>query len=137
MVSVRRNADCNRVLAPAIMETRARPAVGQAVGLLAAFSIVAVLGSALPAHAESSWHCGTRLVGTGLTLDDVYARCGAPIDRTFSVEYVTVRVAYDVAVTRPVAVEQWLYNPGPNQFLRYLTFRDGTLVAIDEGSYGY
>jgi len=99
--------------------------------------LVLGLGSPGAACAASSWHCGQRLVGTGQTVDDVYERCGEPADRAFWTEYVTVRVSYDVAVTRPVALERWIYNPGPRQFLRYLTFRNGTLIAIDEGSYGY
>ena len=47
-----------------------------------------------------------------------------------------MRVARDVAVTRAVVIERWVYDRGPRQFVRYLTFEDGVLVAIDEGSYG-
>ena len=101
--------------------------------------VAALLGLVLlPTSADArSWRCGSRLVGTGQTIDEVYALCGAPADRTFETEYVTVRISCDVSVTRPVAVERWLYNRGPRQFLRYLTFRDGTLVDVDEGDYGY
>jgi hypothetical protein len=114
------------------MSTRGWPG---AVGL----TLALVLSSAaLPGIVRAdSWHCAHRLIGSGQTIDEVYERCGEPVDRSFATEYVTVRVAYDVAVTRVVPVERWLYNPGPRQFLRYLTFRDGILVAIDEGSYGY
>jgi hypothetical protein len=95
-----------------------------------------LLSPAYPALAASSWRCGSRLVGEGETIDDVYERCGEPTDRTVSMEFVTVRVSCDVSVTRAVPVENWTYDRGPKQFVRYLTFRDGTLVAIDEGSYG-
>jgi hypothetical protein len=93
---------------------------------------------ALPTPADArSWRCGARLVGSGQTIDEVYNLCGEPADRTFDTKYVTVRLSCDVSVTRAVAVEQWLYNRGPKQFLRYLTFRDGILVDVDEGTYGY
>jgi len=35
---------------------------------------------------------------------------------------------------RAVPVEHWIYSRGAKQFVRVLTFRDGRLVAIDEGS---
>jgi len=95
-----------------------------------------LLGHIRPALAASSLRCGSRLVGEGQTIDDVYDRCGEPTNRMVSVEFVTVRVSCDVTVTRAVPVENWTYNLGPKQFVRYLTFRDGTLIAIDEGSYG-
>ena len=70
-------------------------------------------------------------------MGDVYDLCGEPTERTASTEYVTVRLSCDVAVTRAVILEQWIYNRGPKQFVRFLTFRDGILVEIDEGTYGY
>jgi hypothetical protein len=106
------------------------------IAIPAAFVLLTLLSVAPPA-AASSWRCGPRLVGVGQTTADVYDLCGEPTDRAARTEYVTVRVSYDVAVTRPVVVEQWLYNRGPKQFQRVLTFRDGTLVDIDEGDYGY
>ena len=36
-----------------------------------------------------------------------------------------------------MAVERWVYDRGTRRLVRYLTFRDGRLVAIDEGGYGY
>jgi len=35
---------------------------------------------------------------------------------------------------RAVPVENWIYSRGAKQFVRVLTFRNGRLVAIDEGS---
>ncbi len=34
-------------------------------------------------------------------------------------------------------IEVWTYNLGRTQFIRYLTFRNGTLVDIKTGGYGY
>ena len=86
--------------------------------------------------AVGTWRCGARVVGVGRTMGDVYAICGEPTERTATTELVTVRVSYDVTVTRAVAIETWIYDRGPHQFVRALTFRDDVLVAIDEGSYG-
>jgi hypothetical protein len=105
-----------------------------AAALLAAVLIAPSTASAWPVG--SSFRCGSRLIGPGQTVDDVYALCGDPTDRAVSTELVTFRVAPDVAVTRPVVVDVWTYDRGPQQFVRFLTFRNGVLVDVDEGSYG-
>ena len=84
----------------------------------------------------SSLRCGSRLVGPGLTLDDVDARCGDPTAQFTTTELVTVHVGRDLAITRPVVVDVWTYDRGPRRFVRFLTFRNGVLVDVDEGSYG-
>jgi hypothetical protein len=98
---------------------------------------VSALVPSVAAAEPHSWRCGNRLVGIGQTTVQVHWLCGDPAERSTETVYVTERVARDVAVTRAVAVEAWLYNRGPKQFLRLLTFHDGTLVTIDEGTYGY
>jgi hypothetical protein len=105
-------------------------------GLWPILLVLVLFGQAAPARAASSWHCGSRLVGEGQSIADVYDLCGEPTVRTAMTEFVTVRVTSRVAVTRAVPVEQWTYNLGPTQFVRYLTFRAGTLVEIEEGAYG-
>ena len=100
--------------------------------------VLLVVGAASPALATtSSWRCGSRLVGAGSTIEDVYERCGEPSYRTASTEIVSVQVAPAVTVMTVVPIEHWTYNSGRKRFMRALTFRDGTLVDIDEGSYGY
>ena len=106
------------------------------VAVVAAVFQVSVSSAHAWPLAAGSWRCGARIVGPGQTTQDVYERCGEPTDRTAATELVTVRVARDVAVTRPVTFERWTYDRGANQFVRFLTFRDDVLVAIDEGSYG-
>jgi hypothetical protein len=100
-------------------------------------ALVAFLVAATPVLAASSYRCGSRLVGRGSGIEQVYNLCGEPTDRAMSTEFVTVKVSCDVTVTRAVQIEEWTYNRGPKQFLRYLTFRDGTLVGIEEGDYGF
>jgi Protein of unknown function (DUF2845) len=90
-----------------------------------------------PALGASSWQCGSRLVGPGQSTSDVYALCGEPTDRVASTEFVTFHARRGLEVTRAVFVERWRYDLGPRRFVRYLTFRDGRLVDIGEGGYGF
>jgi len=87
--------------------------------------------------AGSNLRCGNRLVSDGDRMDEVHRLCGEPTFRTTSTEYVSFETGAGVVVTRAVAVETWTYNRGPRAFVRYLTFRDGRLVHVAEGSYGY
>jgi hypothetical protein len=102
------------------------------------FGVAAVLTGAQPALAlaAGSWRCGSRLVGAGDAIENVYDLCGDPTERVASTAFVTVHVRCGVDVTRPVEIERWTYDRGPKQFVRSLMFVDGTLVQIDEGSYG-
>lgn len=105
--------------------------------LLGGLALVVPLVAASPGVAATSWQCGPRLVGTGQAPLDVYELCGEPTDRFATTELVTIRVGRGVYVTRAVPVERWTYDRGNRRLVRYLTFRDGRLVDIDEGGYGY
>lgn len=99
--------------------------------------LVATLAADAPAHAGGGFRCGNRLVHEGDRIDEVFRRCGEPTFRTFSIESVSVETAPGLFVTRQVQVETWTVNRGPREFVRYLTFRDGRLIRVDEGDYGY
>jgi hypothetical protein len=99
--------------------------------------LAALLGSGSAALAVTSWQCGARLVGTGQSPADVYALCGEPTERSFETELVTLRLGRGIYVSRAVPVERWTYDRGSRRLVRYLTFRDGRLVDIDEGRHGY
>ena len=103
----------------------------------ASLVVLAALALAAPAHAGGGLRCGNRLVDVGDRIDEVFRRCGEPTFRTFSIESVSVETAPGLFVTRQVQVEVWTVNRGPRTFIRYLTFRDGRLVRLDEGDYGY
>jgi hypothetical protein len=71
----------------------------------------------------------------------VEARCGEPASRDTKV--VDRRVSsvdqsglvFGDATT--LTVETWVYNFGPDSFLRLLKFVDGRLVKVETGGYGY
>lgn len=106
---------------------------------LAAGALVSALGAVdpSPAYAASSWRCGNRLVHGGDHQAEVHRRCGEPDFRTPSTEVISFETPSGLVVSKVVAVDIWTYNRGPREFIRYLKFRDGRLVEIIEGGYGY
>jgi hypothetical protein len=68
-----------------------------------------------------SMRCGGQLITLGDRELEVVETCGEP-DRVRSASYWR---------------EVWIYNFGPNTFVRYLTFVDGRLRRIQVGGYGW
>lgn len=98
--------------------------------------------AAVPAAADSL-RCGAHLVNDGDTRAQVADKCGDPVE----VEHRTIlrRPAVWVHGRRvfvgngeiEVPVDLWVYNLGPNQFMRRVRFENGVVVAIDTLDYGY
>lgn len=107
--------------------------------LLLALVMVGIASLAAPTvgEAASTLRCGNRLVKDGSRVDEVFRLCGEPTFRSFSTEIMSAETVRGVLVTKAVPVETWTYNRGPRAFVRYLTFRDGYLVHVTEGNYGY
>jgi hypothetical protein len=92
--------------------------------------------------------CSNRLVSKGDTTYVVRSRCGEPRDATRRVETRTERRRVRVPcgggvmcdrvqeVSFDVVIDEWVYDFGPQQFVRYVTFVDGKLAKVDTGSYG-
>jgi hypothetical protein len=95
------------------------------------------------AQADSAFRCGTKLVTEGDTRTDVSNKCGDPEE----VDHSSILVQPTAWIHgRPVLVgngfievpvEVWLYNLGPNKFMRRVKFQDGRVVAIETLGYGY
>jgi NAD(P)H-hydrate repair Nnr-like enzyme with NAD(P)H-hydrate epimerase domain len=115
------------------------------------YSAGAALGILLGAGdaAADGMRCGNRLVSKGDTTYAVRSRCGEPSDATRRVETRTERRRVRVAcgrgdarcervqeVSADVVIDEWVYDFGPQQFVRYLTFVDGKLFHVETGSYG-
>ncbi|MGE5842624.1 MAG: DUF2845 domain-containing protein [Deltaproteobacteria bacterium] len=101
-----------------------------------------------------AFRCGTQLVGEGDSRYEVQHKCGEPdhieyweeerIQRDFG-----LRREYDkrsgqqywtrtpLFVKEKVRVEEWTYNPGPTEFIRYLRFENGILTDISTGDKGF
>jgi hypothetical protein len=95
--------------------------------------------------------CGGRLVSDGDTLYEVRSTCGEPVDETHRTEFRTVknwvsgpcvqtgdqvRCGHAVERTVEVGIDEWTYDFGPHEFIRFLTFEQGKLVSIRTGDYG-
>ena len=63
---------------------------------------------------------------------DLYRNLFPPRDLRESEQY-----REPLFVEELVDVEEWVYNLGSLQFVRYLTFENGILVNIELGDYGY
>lgn len=107
---------------------------------LAAILLLALLASS-PAFA---FRCGGKLVSKGDTRTEVAAKCGEPAD------VLTQQSVYRRPVIwshgRPyyigedfieVPVESWIYNLGPNKFMRRIRFEGGIVTEIETLGYGH
>ena len=87
--------------------------------------------------------CGTSLISTGDTRDQVMAKCGNPADiERGSVLIPSVAWVNGVPVSAgntliEVPVELWTYNFGPTQLMRRVRFESGRVVSIEILGYGY
>jgi hypothetical protein len=118
---------------------------------LSLITVVIVLGLCSPSFA---FRCGTRLVSEGDSKYEVIQKCGEPAyvesweeERTqkdFGLrrEYDTENRRYTwnrepFLVKEKVRIEEWTYNLGPTEFIRYLRFENGILTRISTGDKGF
>ena len=106
-----------------------------------------MLGSllAVPAAADDTLRCGSRLVGIGDGKDKVRTLCGEPT--SVALAGVVRQGAYDrygpyddYYPSRgwvELPVELWTYNFGSSKLLRKLRFVGDDLVEIRTDGYGY
>ncbi len=96
-----------------------------------------------------AFYCKNNIISETDAAAEVLAKCGDPASvyewteaasdglgivkkMNMSTTLITLRDE-----TRTDSYAQWTYNFGPYQFLRVLTFKNGTLVKIEENGYGY
>ena len=89
-----------------------------------------------------SIHCGSRLAIIGMRQGEVLALCGEPLSVRSWQEVVegedrVQNREHHFSAVLILNYEEWIYNFGPNRFIQYLLFRNGTLVTIQFGGYGY
>ncbi len=85
----------------------------------------------------ASFRCGTKLVTNGNTKAEVFRKCGEPSWRQDYTQEWFAGHEHDLLTVKIVATEQWTYNLGPQKLMRHLTFKNGTLVSIQTGDYGF
>ena len=116
--------------------------------------LFALAGLSVSSSARAdSLACDGRIVSTGDSRYDVKSICGEPDDASQRVEYRTVRGRVSGPCARDrsgklrcqnsreevveVVVDEWIYDFGRNRFVEYLTFEQGHLLSVREGSYGH
>jgi Protein of unknown function (DUF2845) len=101
-----------------------------------------------------AFRCGTELVDEGDTKYEVLHKCGDPShiesweEDRFQTDF-GLRREYDTHTGQPywtrapllvkekVKIEEWTYNTGPTEFIRYLRFENGILTNISTGDKGF
>jgi hypothetical protein len=118
------------------------------IGVLA---LMALLWAGAGDPSGSGFRCGTRLVSIGESTSKVLQKCGQPSYIETWVEERIKRDFYKRIPAEPyeefyrepflvkeiINIEEWEYNLGPTQFIRYLRFENGRLIRITIGDYGY
>ena len=100
------------------------------------FLLILIALLPLTVAAGESLTCGSRLVSEGDTKAEVFIKCGKPAWRDNWIDQVTGRGGpLEQRVT--TEHERWVYNFGPNAFLRFLLFENGRLISISTGERGY
>jgi hypothetical protein len=105
--------------------------------------VLLILTMAAGSVRADALQCGSSLVSTGDTRNQVVAKCGNPADIERS-SVLVQSVAWVNGVPVPagntlieVPVELWLYNFGPTQLMRRVRFESGRVVSIEVLGYGY
>jgi hypothetical protein len=81
--------------------------------------------------------CSEQLVSVGDAKSDVIVKCGEPAWKDIRQEEFREKIDAGQVRKTFVTIEEWTYNLGPNRFVRIFTFRNGKLVDIKTGGYGY
>ncbi len=100
-------------------------------------------------NADEEFRCGSKVIKLGISQYDVRRLCGDP---SYVQSWQELRTRRDFGpghsepgkplYLRPqvveewVVIEEWEYNLGSNQFIRYLKFENGRLTRITTGDYG-
>lgn len=101
------------------------------------FSLAVFILAALAAQNAFALRCGNDLVTTGDSKITVINKCGQPdwIDRWREEVIDFPDTDYEFRAVR--INERWVYNPGPRQFIRIVTFNGSTVSAIESGGRGF
>jgi len=91
----------------------------------------------LTTQSSYAFRCDGDLVTKGDTKISVLKKCGKPtwIDRWAEEIIDLPDTDFEHRITR--VNERWIYNLGPHQFLRFITFKDSEVISIETGGRGF
>ncbi len=85
----------------------------------------------------ANFYCGKHIVAIGDMTYDVLMKCEKPGWMTHNKVEVIKRISRGDWKKVTFSSETWLYNFGPNSFMKELNFINDKLVEIKELGYGY
>jgi Protein of unknown function (DUF2845) len=99
--------------------------------LLAAGMVLAACAPLLAGETETCL-CRNGIVSRGDIIAEVLKKCGPPAQRYQREETRAEKRAISI-----VAVDEWVYNFGPNEFMYSIRFENGRVARIESLEYGY
>lgn len=93
-----------------------------AAALLAAFSSGA---------SAETFRCGSRVVSSQVSVEELLQHCGAPSSRTSSTEDVRARNHGISVVVGQTTTERWIYERGTSASPMVVTIVDGKIKSIE------
>lgn len=100
-------------------------------------SVLVVVLSLLVSPAALAFRCGNVLVSEGDSKAEVLIKCGAPDWKTKWSEDIVGSADSSLSSYLSSEKERWLYNLGPQRFMRILLFEDGRLTDVSTGERGF
>jgi len=85
----------------------------------------------------SKFYCGDRIVAPGDSRSVVLEKCGEPAWKEVREDIVTGTVLANGTPVNLVTTEEWVYNFGSTDLIRFLRFQGDRLAVIETGGYGY
>jgi hypothetical protein len=99
--------------------------------------VMTTLALLLMPSVSFGFRCGNKLVAIGDTKVEVLAKCGQPdLIETEEMREVVTSADKDDLQKITTIVETWIYDLGPDRFVKILKFEGATLISIEDGSYG-
>jgi len=91
----------------------------------------------LTTQGSYAFRCDGDLVTKGDTKISVLNKCGKPtwVDRWAEEIIDLPDTDFEHRITR--VNERWIYNLGPQRFLRFITFKDSEVISIETGGRGF
>lgn len=81
--------------------------------------------------------CDGRIIVIGSRMEEVSARCGDPSWEQRLYDTPVADPGADLSGAQLYVIDEWIYNFGPDRLLRFLRFREGRLVGVRTGGYGF
>jgi hypothetical protein len=102
--------------------------------LVIALSIIALLPGA---GVSSGYHCEGKIISVGDTSGELIMKCGEPDWKQSYTEEIIETLDKDNKRNIHITVEEWTYNLGPQRFMRIFKLKNGKVVDMWLGDYGY